>query len=1051
MGLRCARLASLALVGVLWTTALAEAAPCPETATLAVYVDNQSDDASVTLTVRGELLDESTTCSVLGEVAYETTLTCAGTGETFCGTIPGLRPGAWAHVVTTTVTGSAEQHQAQQQVLVGAGTGGSNVVEWTIYPRTFVVDTADDDELYAELAAAKAYTASRAGRFALVRFARAAFPSAAGPGVIPLGFTVVGNGQHQCDAPVLCGTPARQTRLCLDGSRVVVDALDDRGEPGAAVLTIGKCATSVMRITGSDNLLRGLDVVGSLKESPTIPLDTIVVSGATARRNRLESMIVRGPTMGDGVSVEGGAGAPDGVTPADVMLIDSVVMGAEDKGVKVRDGSHVTISESCVHDNRNGGVQATFGGHARVERSVIQFNVPGAAENGLSVGVPEDLTSESTLETDGNVIRFAGSRGISVVNNASAVILNDYVAENQDVGIRIETTEPGVKPSASVRGTTLACNHAAISRQCFADSGRLCVEHAQCTQSPNQCGTINPDGVGIAVGQCTVGGCEGPEPDLGPSGTDPGRNALTRNARPGSNQGINFSNALPDVNEPRLYARGNQWERCGTANTCDVAAVNANDMRPPASVEIGAAPTSPHKGPPPIVVDVWPRRPRKGDMVRVYNGVLSANGGPFNAVDGNACRPFGLYGPSGLPLGLPDDRCDIRSPEVAAANRAAKGNKVQVQIGDEVWTSDLIDVHAVTPTMLIFEMPVDCYAAGSLTVSRGADTSVVVPFCDVIGCAGRPSGTRCDDGNACTIDDECNASGGCVPGTARNCSATCETGVCSPELGCLLKAAGSLCEEGDLCTIGDTCTAGGVCETGVPRTCGGECLTGACEPLTGCVPRPPSAPCDDANACTESDRCSGLDARCLGGPAVECADDGETCTLEVCDAELGCTVEVAPDGTTCPEVDACHGPAVCVDGGCDPGPAIACDDGDVCTTDTCDVQLGCSFVGLPGFASMLCRVDEMRALVDDAPALKKKMARKLKAQIKRVEGAVARAQSTNVSARARKFLNQADKRLAKLLGTLNRAGRALEPSLERALRRSAQSARTTITVLRADV
>lgn len=1047
MGHRCAQLFLLLLVWTSWSPTRADAAPCPTTATLSVYADNESDDDTLTLHVSGQLLDESSTCSVQGEVTYETTLNCTGSGSRFCGVIPGLRPGAWAHTVTTTVTGSDEQHQATQLVLVGADGGGSNVLEWTIYPRTFVVDTLVDDEFHAEIAAAKAYTASHAGRFALVTFARESFPSAQSPGVIPLGFTVLANNQHQCEASVLCGKPARQTRICLDASRIVVDALDDRGEPGAAVLTIGKCATSLMRIVGSDNTLRGLDLVGSLKTDPTIPLDTLVFSGATARRNRLEHAIVRGPTMGDGVSIEGGAGAPDGATAADIVLEDTTIMGAEDKGVKVRDGSHLTVADSCVHDNRNGGVQSTFGGHARVERSVVQFNVPGAAENGLSVGVPEDIAAESTLETDGNIIRFAGSRGVSIVNNASAVLLNDFVAENQDVGIRIETTEPGVTPTASLRGVAMACNHAVVSRECVSEAGARCVENNDCTIA---CGNLFIEGVGMAVGQCPT--CDRPNPiDLGPSGADAGRNAFALNPRNSTSGGANFRNALLDTSPTLLVARGNQWEHCGTKAACDIEAVKAEDLRPAASVDIGA-PSGPRSGPAPVIVDVFPRRPRKGDLVRVYNGVLVDQGGPFNAVDGVDCRVGGFDGPTGLPLGLPADRCDPRSAEVAAANHASvRGNKVEIQIGSETFTSDLIDVHAVTPTMLVFEMPVDCYAAGSLRVSRGSDASELLPFCDVIGCSGRPAGTRCDDGDACTVDDKCNAAGSCVPGPPLSCVGTCETGVCDQEIGCLLKPAGAGCEEGDLCTIGDACTAEGTCETGVPRNCGGDCLTGECTPLLGCVPRVPSTTCDDGNACTESDRCSGVDARCLGGPASTCEDDGEECTVESCDAEVGCVSEPADDGTGCKQVDACHGPATCIDGGCDRGPAIACDDGDICTNDACDETVGCTFAPLPAFEAMLCRVDEMRALIADAPGLKKAMAKKLNKRLRKIEGFLARAQSTNVTARLKRFLKKADVGLGAFLGMLNRADDAIEPTLVRALRRSAQDARTTITVLRADV
>jgi hypothetical protein len=1045
MGLRRARLVLLALVGAPWIPARVGAAPCPDTATVSVYVDNQSDDERVTVEVRGELLDASSTCGVLGDVSYETTLSCVGSGEVFCGVVTGLRPGSWAHTVTTTVTGSDPQHQARRQVLVGADDGGSNVVEWTIHPRTFQVGTADDQEFQADLAAAEAYTAAHPGRFALVTFARAAFPSAAAPVTIRLGFEPQSESADFCEPTVDCGTPPRKTRVCLDGSRVVVDALDDRGQPGAVVLAVGKCATSLMRITGSDNVLRGLDLLGSMKGGPNFALDTVAVSGGDARGNRLESLIVRGPTLGDGISVEG----PDGSGPAEVTVTDTIVMNAEDKGVKVRDGARVTITDSCIHDNRNGGVQATFGGHARVERSVVQFNAPGAAENGLSAGVPEDVANENRLETDGNVIRFAGSRGISVVNNADAVLLNDFVAENQDGGLVVETTAGGVQPAASARGLTLACNHAEISRPCMAQQSVPCVRHADCATS---CGSVSPDGFGIVVRQCD--GCLPPLTDFGPMGIDPGRNAITRNAGPGGN-GINFRNALLGDPAPVIVARGNHWERCNVPplpedNRCNGAAIAAGDVRPAGSVDVGN-PILPHFGPNPIVVDVQPRRPRKGDMVRVYNGVLSGNGGPFNVIDGIACRTGGIDGPTGLPLGLPADRCDARSFEVATANHSSpRGNKVQLTVGADSFGADAVHVYAVTPSMLVFEMPVDCHSPGTLKVFRGTDEAAPFAICDVGGCTGREAGALCDDGNACTVEDRCDGAGACVSGAALECEGACDTGTCDPSSGCVRTPAGGACDDGDLCTVGDSCTAAGECLTGSPRSCEGECLTGECQRLVGCLPLPSTTACDDDDACTEEDRCSGVDERCLGGPGVVCADDDDPCTLPVCDAEIGCTIEPAADGTQCETVDACRGPATCIDGGCDPGPAIVCDDGDVCTDDACDPLGGCYARPLPAFDAVLCRVSEMRALVEGASALPRKVARKLRHRIAKVDGAVMRANSTNRPARAERMLERAARALVKLAATLQRVRGTLDPSLEGALRHSLEDAQATVTVLRAD-
>jgi hypothetical protein len=58
--------------------------------------------------------------------------------------------------------------------------------------------------------------------------------------------------------------------------------------------------------------------------------------------------------------------------------------------------------------------------------------------------------------------------------------------------------------------------------------------------------------------------------------------------------------------------------------------------------------------------------------------------------------------------------------------------------------------------------------------------------CCTVACRYEPESTPCDDGNACSVDDTCNASGGCVAGPPRTCDA-CQT--CNALTGC----AGPVC------------------------------------------------------------------------------------------------------------------------------------------------------------------------------------------------------------------------------------------------------------------
>src|SRR5262245_50122856 len=306
--------------------------------------------------LEGELLTPDATCSGDGATTYATTLTCAGPGVARCGRIEGLRPGAWVHRVRVQVSGSDVQAQSQRSLVLAAPAVLANTVSWTVYPRTFVLRLATGEALEAALDPAAAYTAATPAAVALVTFDPAAFPGPPDRRLVPLRFTPHSPTGDVCADDDMC-TDGRPTSYCFSGSRIVVDALDGRAEPGAVVVSVGKCARSVLRITGSDNVLRGLELHGSEKTSPEIALDTIAVGSAATQRNRVERCIVRGPTKGDAVSIEHDAGGP---APADAIVIaDSDISGASDKGLKVTTGGHVTIQDSCIHDNRDGGIQST--------------------------------------------------------------------------------------------------------------------------------------------------------------------------------------------------------------------------------------------------------------------------------------------------------------------------------------------------------------------------------------------------------------------------------------------------------------------------------------------------------------------------------------------------------------------------------------------------------------------------------------------------------------------------------------------------------------------
>jgi len=215
-----------------------------------------------------------------------------------------------------------------------------------------------------------------------------------------------------------------------------------------------------------------------------------------------------------------------------------------------------------------------------------------------------------------------------------------------------------------------------------------------------------------------------------------------------------------------------------------------------------------------------------------------------------------------------------------------------------------------------------------------------------------PDGTSCSDSNACTGGDKC-LGGACVAGAPLNCDDgnVCTSDICDPSIGCDNKCLGKgtvvtvdgstmLCQEDcgsapleclsdtdcesknddDQCNGKLRCNAKGKCEldpaTIIPVPASTDpCKVNTCEPSTGNIIAKPAnegLECDDGKLLTINDKC--LEGTCTG-TTVECltsADcSGDACSTRSCVANK------------------------CV------ATAVSCDDGNICTTDSCDPVLGC--------------------------------------------------------------------------------------------------------------
>ncbi len=110
-----------------------------------------------------------------------------------------------------------------------------------------------------------------------------------------------------------------------------------------------------------------------------------------------------------------------------------------------------------------------------------------------------------------------------------------------------------------------------------------------------------------------------------------------------------------------------------------------------------------------------------------------------------------------------------------------------------------------------------------------------------------------------------------------------------------------------------------------------DCVGGVCQ-NTSVVD---GTPCADATVCNGAETCQlGV---CTTGTPLNC-DDGNLCTADSCDPATGCVF----DPITCDDLDACTIDSCAPATGCVLDP-ITCDDLDACTIDSCDPATGCVF------------------------------------------------------------------------------------------------------------
>ena len=260
------------------------------------------------------------------------------------------------------------------------------------------------------------------------------------------------------------------------------------------------------------------------------------------------------------------------------------------------------------------------------------------------------------------------------------------------------------------------------------------------------------------------------------------------------------------------------------------------------------------------------------------------------------------------------------------------------------------------------------YAGGATNCDDGI--ACTADSCDAAkGCVHVANDAACQDANLCNGNEVCDPTSGCKAGPPLVCSdgIACTTDSCDPKTGCAHAPNDALCDDGLFCTGTETCDPKLGCKAGAPVVCatdGIACTVDACDELkkacastasdqlcpAGQFCKPPAGckaglPCTTSAQCNDGDPCNGVevcggDGLCAPGAPMVC-DDGRTCTADQCVKGTGCVFtpvdSICNDGDFCTGVEKCAPSAVGANvvTGCVAGTLVDCDDGVLCTTDSC--------------------------------------------------------------------------------------------------------------------
>lgn len=315
-------------------------------------------------------------------------------------------------------------------------------------------------------------------------------------------------------------------------------------------------------------------------------------------------------------------------------------------------------------------------------------------------------------------------------------------------------------------------------------------------------------------------------------------------------------------------------------------------------------------------------------------------GTPIDCDDDNPCTDDGCDGLGGCKFTPNQSECDDGDPCTAGDQCEAEicaGIALNCECHEDGDCTALEDGNLCNGTLFCNteELPFKCAVFPETVVLcpevEGPDAPCLEPHCtpETGDCSfvSANDESPCTDGDLCTVDDLC-AGGACTPGEAKNCldDNPCTDDLCNPATGCYHENNEAICQDGSACTTQDQCLAGG-CIGGPPPDCDDVnlCTDDSCDPTAGCIHDANALHCglcsmcgnmqcgtveaglDPFSDCTGSHAscdgtCSGLGDCLFPGSEVTCefAECVESLlTLHQCDGLGGCgeqPVDCAPFG-----------------------------------------------------------------------------------------------------------------------------------------------------------